>query len=168
MSQLLPSGVSSPEQQMMARERAQAVSTALEDLSPNQRTIFMLRFIEEMDLSEICQTTGMQISTVKTHLHCAAKAVRRKLGGEAVHERHGIPLTTIRTLPAEVSPDRRAVCRAADRRDASGGAGAPGGGKPSARPRRNAWPERSAALRPPESWLRAEAARSSSQCLGAG
>ena len=81
MSQLLPSGASSPEQQMMARERAQAVSAALEDLSPKQRTIFMLRFIEEMDLSEICETTGMQISTVKTHLHRAVKSVRAKLGG---------------------------------------------------------------------------------------
>ncbi len=49
MSQLLPSGASSPELQMLARERALAVSTALEDLSPKQRMIFMLRFIEEMD-----------------------------------------------------------------------------------------------------------------------
>lgn len=81
MSQLLPSAASSPEQQMMARERAQMVSAALDDLSPNQRTIFMLRFIEELDLSEICDATGMQVSTVKTHLHRAVKAVRAKLGG---------------------------------------------------------------------------------------
>jgi RNA polymerase sigma-70 factor (ECF subfamily) len=81
LSSLLPSGESSPESQLLARERAQQVSTALEALSSNQRTIFLMRFIEEMELQEICQATGMQISTVKTHLHRAVKAVRLKLGG---------------------------------------------------------------------------------------
>ena len=81
LSSLLPSGESSPESQILARERAHQVSTALEALSENQRTIFLMRFIEEMDLQEICQATGMQISTVKTHLHRAVKAVRLKLGG---------------------------------------------------------------------------------------
>jgi RNA polymerase sigma-70 factor (ECF subfamily) len=37
--------------------------------------------VDEMELQEICQATGMQISTVKTHLHRAVKAVRNKLGG---------------------------------------------------------------------------------------
>jgi RNA polymerase sigma-70 factor (ECF subfamily) len=66
---------------MLARERAQQVSAALETLSVNQRTIFLMRFIEEMDIQEICQAIGMQVSTVKTHLHRAVKAVRLKLGG---------------------------------------------------------------------------------------
>lgn len=81
LSALLPSSQSSPESQILARERAQQVSAALETLSPNQRTVFMMRFIEEMDLQEICEATGMQLSTVKTHLHRAVKAVRLKLGG---------------------------------------------------------------------------------------
>jgi RNA polymerase sigma-70 factor (ECF subfamily) len=81
LSSLLPSGESSPESQILARERAEQVSAMLEALSPNQRTIFLMRFIEEMELQEICQATGMQISTVKTHLHRAVKAVRLKLGG---------------------------------------------------------------------------------------
>ena len=81
MSQVLPSHESSPESQMLACERAQQVSAALETLSLKQRTVFLMRFIEEMDLQEICQATGMQISTVKTHLHRAVKAVRLKLGG---------------------------------------------------------------------------------------
>ena len=82
MGSLLPSRESSPESQFLARERAQQVSAALESLSVNQRTIFLMRFIEEMDLQEICEATGMQISTVKTHLHRAVKAVRLKLGGK--------------------------------------------------------------------------------------
>lgn len=81
LSSLLPSPQSSAESQMLARERAQQVSAALETLSVNQRTIFLMRFIEEMELQEICEATGMHISTVKTHLHRAVKAVRQKLGG---------------------------------------------------------------------------------------
>jgi RNA polymerase sigma-70 factor (ECF subfamily) len=81
MASLLPSRESSPETQILARERAKQVSTALEGLSLNQRTIFLMRFIDEMELQEICEATGMQISTVKTHLHRAVKAVRLKLGG---------------------------------------------------------------------------------------
>ena len=81
ISGLLPSRESSPESQLLARERARQVSLALETLSVNQRTIFLMRFIDEMDLDEICQATGMHNSTVKTHLHRAVKAVRTKLGG---------------------------------------------------------------------------------------
>jgi RNA polymerase sigma-70 factor (ECF subfamily) len=83
VSGLLPSRESSPESQILARERAMQVSAALETLSTNQRTIFLMRFIEEMELDEICQATGMHNSTVKTHLHRAVKAVRLKLGGSA-------------------------------------------------------------------------------------
>jgi len=81
LSSVLPGPGSSPESQMLAREKAQQVTAALEMLSVNQRTIFLMRFIEEMDLQEICQATGMQMSTVKTHLHRAVKAVRLKIGG---------------------------------------------------------------------------------------
>ena len=81
ISGLLPSRESSPESQLLAHERARQVSVALETLSVNQRTIFLMRFIEEMDIDEICQATGMHNSTVKTHLHRAVKAVRLKLGG---------------------------------------------------------------------------------------
>src|ERR1017187_10352619 len=38
LSSLLPSGESSPESQILAREQAQQVSVALESLSTNQRT----------------------------------------------------------------------------------------------------------------------------------
>jgi len=83
LSGLLPSRESSPESQMLACERAEQVAVVLESLSANQRTVFLMRFIDEMDLQEICEATGMQISTVKTHLHRAVKAVRLKLGGKS-------------------------------------------------------------------------------------
>lgn len=82
ISNILPSRSSSPELQLLARERTKQVVIALETLSINQRTIFLMRFIEEMDLQEIVEATGMHMNTVKTHLHRAVKSVRVKLGGQ--------------------------------------------------------------------------------------
>lgn len=75
----LPSNESSPEARILVREKAQQVQAALEDLSPNQRTVFLMRFVEEMDLSEIAAATKMPINTVKTHLHRALKSVRSQV-----------------------------------------------------------------------------------------
>ena len=52
----------------------------LQQLSSNQRTIFLMRFQEEMELAEISAAMNMPINTVKTHLHRAVKAVRERLG----------------------------------------------------------------------------------------
>jgi len=81
VSAVLPGTDSSPEAQMLAHERAQQVAASLESLSTNQRTVFLMRFIDEMELQDICEATGMHISTVKTHLHRAVTAVRLKVGG---------------------------------------------------------------------------------------
>jgi RNA polymerase sigma-70 factor (ECF subfamily) len=78
----LPSNESSPESRVLVKEKAQQVQAALEHLSPNQRTVFLMRFADEMDLSEIAAVTGMPINTVKTHLHRALKSVRAKVGSQ--------------------------------------------------------------------------------------
>jgi RNA polymerase sigma-70 factor (ECF subfamily) len=57
------------------------VQAALENLSPKQRSIFLMRFTEEMDLAEIAAATKMPINTVKTHLHRALKSVRAQVAG---------------------------------------------------------------------------------------
>jgi RNA polymerase sigma-70 factor (ECF subfamily) len=75
----LPSHESSPESRVLVAEKASQVQAALENLSPNQRTIFLMRFIEERDLAEIAAITGMPINTVKTHLHRALKSVRAQV-----------------------------------------------------------------------------------------
>jgi RNA polymerase sigma-70 factor (ECF subfamily) len=77
----LPSHETSPETRILAKEKAREVQAALEHLSPNQRTVFLMRFIEEMDLGEIAAATRMPINTVKTHLHRALKSVRAQVGG---------------------------------------------------------------------------------------
>ncbi len=76
----LPSHESGPESRILAREQAEHVQAALQHLSPNQRAVFLMRFSEEMDLSEIAAALQMPINTVKTHLHRALKSVRAQVG----------------------------------------------------------------------------------------
>ena len=77
----LPSNESSPESRILAKEQTAQVQAALVNLSQNQRTIFLMRFSEEMELSEIAEAIHMPINTVKTHLHRALKSVRAQVGG---------------------------------------------------------------------------------------
>jgi RNA polymerase sigma-70 factor (ECF subfamily) len=81
-SEWLPSGESSQEQKLLARERVAQVWNAVEGLSERQRTVFLLRYVEELELSEIAQTTGLSEGTVKAHLSRALGRVRAELGGK--------------------------------------------------------------------------------------
>lgn len=76
----LPDERTGPEQSYLARERVQAVWRAVRELSPNQRTVFLLRFVEELELPQIAESTGMNENTVKSHLYRALRAVREKAG----------------------------------------------------------------------------------------
>jgi RNA polymerase sigma-70 factor, ECF subfamily len=80
VSHYLPSGGSSAEAQLIAREKVEMVYKALRELSGKQRSIFLMRFVEEMELSDIAAITGMTLPTVKTHLYRAVGAVRARLG----------------------------------------------------------------------------------------
>jgi RNA polymerase sigma-70 factor, ECF subfamily len=80
-SEWLPSGEHSAEQQMLAKERVREVGKAVEKLSERQRTVFLLRYVEEMELSEIARVTGINEGTVKAHLSRALARVRSELGG---------------------------------------------------------------------------------------
>ena len=80
-SEWLPSGESSAEQKVLAHERVGQVWKAVEDLSERQRTVFLLRFVEELELTEIAHATGLNEGTVKAHLSRALAKVRGELGG---------------------------------------------------------------------------------------
>jgi RNA polymerase sigma-70 factor (ECF subfamily) len=57
----------------------EAVWSAAAALSEKQRTVFLLRFVEDMDLLEIAAATGMKEGTVKVHLFRALHAVRERI-----------------------------------------------------------------------------------------
>jgi len=82
IASLEPSGERSPEEQFLISERASQVQRALRDLSTNQRRVFILRFLEDLNLDEISVITGMPVNTVKTHLHRAITTIRAQLGGK--------------------------------------------------------------------------------------
>lgn len=80
-SDWLPSGERSAEQKLMAQERVAQVWQAVKGLSERQRTVFLLRYVEEQELSEIARATGLSEGTVKAHLSRALAKVRAELGG---------------------------------------------------------------------------------------
>jgi RNA polymerase sigma-70 factor, ECF subfamily len=81
-SEWLPSGERSAEQRLLAREQVKRVWQSVEGLSERQRTVFLLRFVDEMELSEIAQATGLSEGTVKAHLSRALARVRTEMGGK--------------------------------------------------------------------------------------
>jgi len=81
-SEWLPSGEASAEKRLLEREQVAHVWKAVEGLSERQRTVFLLRHVEEMELGEIAETTGLSEGTVKAHLSRAVARVRTELGGK--------------------------------------------------------------------------------------
>ncbi|HLK64043.1 MAG TPA: sigma-70 family RNA polymerase sigma factor [Bryobacteraceae bacterium] len=79
-SDWIPDSGLSPEAKAVMREQVTAVWRASTKLSERQRTVFLLRFVEEMALTEIAAATGMQIGTVKVHLFRALQSVRERMG----------------------------------------------------------------------------------------
>jgi RNA polymerase sigma-70 factor, ECF subfamily len=78
-AQRVPSGEASPEQALLAREDLRAVWEVAKQLSQQQRAVFLLRFVEEMELNEIAAALGLEVGSVKTHLFRAVQTVRSKL-----------------------------------------------------------------------------------------
>jgi len=74
-----PSGAATPEQDLLAKEKLAAVWSAVEKLSPQQRAVFVLRFVEQMSLEEIAAATNLRPGTVKTHLFRALGTVRKRM-----------------------------------------------------------------------------------------
>ena len=72
----IPDRQKSPEAAALAREQVEAIWRAAAGLSERQRTVFLLRFVEDMDVLEIAAITGMKEGTVKTHLFRAVQSVR--------------------------------------------------------------------------------------------
>jgi RNA polymerase sigma-70 factor (ECF subfamily) len=66
---------------LLGREEVASVWSVVEKLSPQQREVFILRFVEEMSLEEIAAATSLKVGTVKTHLFRAVHAIRQRLKG---------------------------------------------------------------------------------------
>lgn len=69
----------SPEHALLAREELQAVWDGVGCLSPQQREVFLLRFVEEMPLLEIAGVLGLKVGSVKAQLFRALANIRKHL-----------------------------------------------------------------------------------------
>ena len=65
---------------MLTREKLRHIWATVDGLPGRQRTVFMLRFVEEMQVAEIAETTGLNLSTVKSLLYRALQTVREAMG----------------------------------------------------------------------------------------
>ena len=74
---LPPPGASS-ESALIAHQQLALVWETVGKLSERQRTIFLLRFVEDLELADIAQITSLPISTVKTHLYRALGTIRQR------------------------------------------------------------------------------------------
>jgi len=75
----IPDTGSSPEARASAKQQITAMWKAVDRLSPNQRRVFLLHFMEGMDPAEITEVTGITNATVRVHLSRAVRTVREKL-----------------------------------------------------------------------------------------
>ena len=60
-------------------EVGQIVHAAIASLEEDHRLVVVLRDIEELSYEEICQITGLPEGTVKSRLHRARLALRKKM-----------------------------------------------------------------------------------------
>jgi len=69
----------SPERVLLARSELQAVWSAVDFLSPQQREVFLLRFVEDLSLAEIAEVLGVRVGSVKAQLFRALGSVRKQM-----------------------------------------------------------------------------------------
>jgi RNA polymerase sigma-70 factor (ECF subfamily) len=70
----------SPEAETLLREQIAGIWKATASLPERQKSVFLLRFAEEMTLLEIAEATGLSENAVKVHLYRALRAVRVQMG----------------------------------------------------------------------------------------
>jgi RNA polymerase sigma-70 factor (ECF subfamily) len=80
----------SPEQILIDNEAVNVVRSAAKKLSERQKTVFLLRFVEEMSLESIAEAMNLEVGTVKTHLSRAMNVIRNDCKKRNGHGRaHG-------------------------------------------------------------------------------
>jgi RNA polymerase sigma-70 factor (ECF subfamily) len=72
----VPNREGSAEMHLIAQEKVKRIWETVAGLTERQRTIFLLRFLEEMEIPEIAEVTGLPLGTVKSHLYRALNIVR--------------------------------------------------------------------------------------------
>jgi len=72
----IPSSEPNPERVAMARQAVNRLHGEVSRLPRRQQEVFALRFFVGLDLGDIATALGVDVGTVKTHLHRAVQRVR--------------------------------------------------------------------------------------------
>lgn len=76
------SGESNPYRSFVEKETYEMVMLAINELSEDQKNVFLLRQHSGMKFKEIAKTMDQPLNTVLGHMHYAVSKIRKKLGKE--------------------------------------------------------------------------------------
>lgn len=79
LSALLEEKLAAPQHIDNADEAEIKLQKALLKLSPQQKTVFCLRYYDEMDYGQIAKITGSKIETLKVSYHYAKEKIKKYL-----------------------------------------------------------------------------------------
>lgn len=68
-----------PARRLEDRQKIEAIGDAMDTLSQNQRTAFVLRYLHDFSVQEVADAMGCASGTVKSHLFRALQAMRKQL-----------------------------------------------------------------------------------------
>ena len=71
-----------PDRALEGAQTEKLIGEAIAELDEEQRTVVVLRDIEDLSIEEICEITGLPDGTVKSRLHRARLQLRKKLSRE--------------------------------------------------------------------------------------
>ena len=72
----LPAQTDKPDARLQQQDRAQAIEEAIESLPEEQRIVFVLSEVQGMKYTEIADTLGIPVGTVKSRMHVAVQRLR--------------------------------------------------------------------------------------------
>lgn len=68
-----------PEQRLRDHETMQAIHRAMDALSPQQRAVFSLRYLQGFTLQEVADVMDTAVGTIKSHIYRALQTMRKQL-----------------------------------------------------------------------------------------
>jgi len=81
---LPPRGAADPGANLESSELQSRIARALDQISPQEKAVFVLRHYEDLKLKEIAETLDLSIGSVKSYLFRAVRKLQKELGRAAL------------------------------------------------------------------------------------
>jgi RNA polymerase sigma-70 factor, ECF subfamily len=83
-----------PLQIALSRDLSRAVARAMEELTPEEREVIVLKEYQGLTFPEIAETLSVPLSTVKTRLYRGLGQLRHRLERQGIHGVEAVPAAT--------------------------------------------------------------------------